>query len=222
MPRVKILETDDVQELVNQNSAPPNGKRDCCLIMSALLWGLTMSEMSLLSLEDVMGKHGVFYRIWTLPASIAYNGIARELRTEDHLLMFLEPYMDWVVKHKFQRSNLHTYRQRKPESPFFLNDSGEGYAMSPRVKGGSDYQPRSMNDKFRKMVAKTSLQGVTPTTFRDSWVKAMYEAGCGYSDLQAVSGIRSKATLSKKVKPTERDLEAVFKTVYNRVKFPKG
>lgn len=134
------------------------------------------AEWSLLSLEDVMDKHGEFYRIWTLPASIAYIGIARQLHTEDHLLEFLAPYMDWFVKHDFQRSNLHWFRHRNPKASFFLNDSGEGYAMSPRVKGGSEFQPRSMNDKFRKMVAKTSLQDVTPTTYRDSWIKQMYDA----------------------------------------------
>lgn len=219
---MKLLNVVDVQELINQNGAPPNGVRDGALLIGALNWGLTMSEMSLLSLEDVMDKHGEFYRIWTLPESVAYNGVARELHTEDHLLAFLEPYMNWWITHDFQHCNLSWFRHRDPKSPFFLNDSGEGYAMSLRAKGSSDYQPRSMNAKFKKMISKTRLQGVTPSTFRDSWIKAMYDAGCGYSDLQAVSGIKSKATLDKKVRPSEQELEAVFKSIFNRVKFPKG
>ena len=72
------------------------------------------------------------------------------------------------------------------------------------------------------MISKTRLQGVTPSTFRDLWIKAMYDVGCGYSDLQAVSGIKSKATLDKKVRPSEQELEVVFKSIFNRVKFPKG
>ena len=95
MPIERLFDESDVQRLIDMNSAPPFGKRNAALIMGSLYWGLTPSEASLLRLEDVMDQSGDFFRIWILPAATAYNGEARELHTEDHVLPFFEKYMDW-------------------------------------------------------------------------------------------------------------------------------
>lgn len=189
MPIERLFSESDVQRLIDMNSAPPFGKRNAALIMGALYWGLTPSEASLLRLEDVMGQSGDFFRIWTLPTSTAYNGEARELRTEDHVLPFFEAYMDWRLAEELCLSNQAWHRGSDPKSAFFLNDRGEPYKLSPRKKGSTDYQPRSMSAKLKSFIENAGIEGVTVATYRDSWVKAMYEAGCHHKDLMRVSGI---------------------------------
>ena len=66
-------------------------------------------------------------------------------------------------------------------------------------------------------VENSGIEGATVGTFRDSWIKMMYEAGCGYNDLKAVSGIRTKSTLDAKIRPLERELEKVFNSVFSRI-----
>lgn len=217
----RLFNESDVQRLVDMNAAPPFGKRDGAMIMGALYWGLTPSELSLLRLGDVMDLSGDFYRIWTLPAGTAYNGEERELHTENHVLPFFEQYMDWRVSEGLYLSNQPWYRGSDPKSHFFLNDRGEPYKLSPRKKGSTDYQPRAISAKLKSFIEKAGIKGATVATYRDSWVKAMYDHGCHYKDLMRVSGIKQKETIDRKTRPALQDLEKVFKDIYSRVKVPE-
>jgi hypothetical protein len=76
-----------------------------------------------------------------------------------------------------------------------LNDKGEPYKLSPRKKGSTDYQARAMSAKLKTYIEKTGIEGATVATFRDSWVKAMYDSGCHHKDLMLVSGIKKKPDL---------------------------
>ncbi|WP_444935852.1 site-specific integrase [Microbulbifer sp. JMSA004] len=220
MPVEKLFTEPELQVLLDMNAAPPHGQRNAALIIGAVYWGITPSELSLLRLEDVMDQGGQFFRVWTLPASTAYNGEVRELHTEDHVLPFFEAYMGQRVKEGLYKSNQSWYRNSDPKSYFFLNDRGEPFKLSPRKKGATDYQPASMNSKLKQLIANTGIQGAKPSTFRDTFIKNMYEAGCGYKELMKVSGIKGKETLDRKIRPHERELEAVFKNLFSRVKQP--
>ena len=218
MPIERLFNESDVQRLIDMNAAPPFGKRDGALIMGALYWGLTPSELSLIRLEDIMDQSGDFSRIWTLLASTAYNGEARELHTEDHALLFFEQYMDSRVSEGLYLSNQSWYRGSDPQSQFFLNDRGEPYKLSPRKKDSTDYQARAMSAKLKSFIEKAGIEGVTVSTYRDSFVKAMYDAGCHYKDLMRASGIKQKETIDRKTRPAIQDLDKVFKAIYSRVK----
>lgn len=221
MPIERLFSESDVQRLIDMNAAPSFGKRNAALIIGALYWGLTPSESSLLRLEDVMDQSGDFFRIWTLPASTAYSGEARELHTEDHVLVFFEHYLDWRLTKELCLSNQGWYRGSDPKSAFFLNDRGEPYKLSPRRKGSTDYQSRAMSAKLKSFIEKAGIEGATVATYRDSWVKAMYEAGCHHKDLMRVSGIKQKETIDRKTRPAIQDLEKVFKDIYSRVRVAK-
>lgn len=220
MPVNKIFTEKEVQEILDMNSAQPHGQRNSALVIGAVYWGLTPSELSLLRLEDVMDQNGEFYRIWILPDSVAYNGQAREVRTEEHVRVFFENYMADRVEKKRYLSNQARYRKSDPKSSFFLNDRGEPFKMSLRKKGSSEYQPVSMNSKLKQLISNTGIQGATPSTFRDSFIKKMYEAGCHYKELMAVSGIKLKETLDRKIRPQERELEDVYKHLFSRITIP--
>ncbi|WP_227508188.1 hypothetical protein [Marinobacter sp. P4B1] len=210
-----------MQRLIDMNAVPPFAQRNSCLIIAAVYWGLTPSELSLLRLEDIMDQSGEFFRIWTLPASTAYNGDARELHTDDHVLPFFTQYMAWRGSEGLYTSNQSWYRGSDPKSHFFLNDRGEPFKLSPRKKGSTDYQPRAMSAKLKSFIERAGIEGATVATYRDSWVKAMFEAGAHYKDLMYVSGIRQRETIDRKVRPSVQDLDKVFKEIFGRVRLAK-
>ncbi len=218
MPIERLFNELDIQSLIDMNGASPHGKRNAALIMGAAYWGLPPTELSLLRLEDVMDQSGEFFRIWTLPVSVSYNGEARELHTEDHILPFFERYMDWRVSEHLYTSNQAWYRGSDPKSHFFLNDHGEPYKLSPRKKGATEYQPRSMTAKLKSFIQKAGIEGATVATYRDSFVKAMYDQGCHHKDLMRVSGIKQKETIDRKIRPQIQDIDKVFKSVFSRVR----
>lgn len=222
MTAVRIFDEADVSELLEQNSAPPLGARNAALIMAGVYWGLTPLELSLLSVEDVIAPKGDLYRIWVLPAHAAYNGEERVIHTEDHVLPYFEQYVDLRLSKEWEVStNLYSHRRLNPNSKFFLNDQGKPYKATERRSKPGSYQPRSMNEQLKRMIGRTSLYGATPASFRDSFIKEMYESGCNWSELMKVSGIKQKRTLESKVRPHERELEQVLKSLFSRVKMPE-
>lgn len=218
----RIFDEADINELLEQNAAPPYGPRNAALIVGASYWGLTPLELCLLTTESVIAPNGEFYRTWVLPEHSSFNGEAREIYTEDHVLPFFENYAEFrLAKGWGIASNLHSHRGLNPGSSFFLNDQGERYKPTERKDKPGSFQPRSMNEQLKRMIARTSLYGATPASFRDSYIKGMYENGCSWGDLKKVSGIKQKRTLEKKVRPHERELESVLKSLFSRVKMPE-
>ena len=220
MATERLFTESDIQHLLDNNAAPPFGRRNAALIMGAVYWGLTSYELSVLSVKDVLAEDGEFLRIWVLPGHFAYNDAPRECHTEDHVLPFFEGYVEWRVAKGVGVSNLSAYRRSDPESKFFLNDRGEPYKLSPRKAGTGEYQPRSMNEQLKRMIKKAGLHGATPSSFRDSFVRGLYENGCGWKDLMSATGIKQKRTLERKVRPQEAELAKVFNTLFSRVKNP--
>ena len=202
----RIFDEADVIELLEQNAAPPHGHRNAALIMAGVYWGLTPLELSLVATEDVMASTGDLYRVWTLPAQHSYNGESREIHTEDHVLVFFEKYVTFRLKKKWLLSNLGPYKGLAHDRPFFLNDLGQPYKITARKSSPDSYQPRSINEKLKSMISKTSLYGATPASFRNSFVKGLHDNGCGWSDLKKVTGIKQKRALERIVRPNEREL----------------
>lgn len=217
----RIFDESDIQTLLDQNSAPPFGARNAALILGGVYWGLTPLELCLVSTEDVMAPNGEFYRSWVLPKHASYNGEAREIFTANHALDFFEQYVDLRLKLGWEMSvNLHSHRNLNPSSKFFLNDKGREYQPTERKARPGQFQPRSMIEQLNRMLRNTSLHGATPASFRDSFIKGMYENGEGWADLMKASGIKQKRTLENKVRPHERELEFVLSQLFSRVKMP--
>jgi len=222
MATERLFTESDLQELLDKNASPTTlGKRNVALIMGASYWGLTPYELSVLSVKEVIAENGELFRIWVIPGHVAFNGVERECHTEEHVIPFFDGYIEWRLSNDWGLSNLPSYRGLDPESKFFLNDRGDPYKLSPRKAGTGDYQPRSMNEQLKRMIARTGLHGATPSSFRDSYVRGLYENGCGWKDLMFVTGIKQKRTLERKVRPQEQQLEKVFKDLFSRVKNPE-
>jgi len=74
MATERLFTESDIQQLLDNNAAPPFGRRNAALIMGAVYWGLTSYELSMLSVKDVLAEDGEFLRIWVLPGHVAFNG----------------------------------------------------------------------------------------------------------------------------------------------------
>lgn len=211
----RFFDEDDIKTLIKMNAAPPYGPRNAALILAASYWGLTPFELTLLRLEDVMDASGAFYRIWTLPAHVAYTGEARELHTADHVLPILDAYLTWWQNNTLFDTGLVRYRGRDPKAHFILNDHYGPYTLSKRP--GKGVIANSMNRKLKQLIANTAIEGATPSTFRDSFIRMMHQHGCGYRDLMDITGIKQKETIDRKIKSHEKELMTVYRSIFQRV-----
>jgi len=225
MPIEKTFTNSDIQELITNNATGDFKKRNTALIVGASYFGLTRIELSLLPLSALMTESGKWYSTWTLPSECSFNGEPRELYTADHIIPVLDAYLSWLSAKKIGLSNLSTYRNHNPEMKFYVNDKLEEFALTKRskklVNNRVSYQARTMDDKLKSFLLKTSIQGATPSTFRDSWLRELYLGGCKIKDLMDVSGYKTQSTIVDKIKPKEIELEKVFNKIYSRISFKK-
>jgi len=224
MTQPKILDVEDINHLLERNSQPPFGARNAALIMSGVCWGLSPLEQSLVAIKDVMASNGEFYRIWTLPAAHSFNNEDRVIYTVDHVLPFFELYADYLSENSLLQTNLAAYRGLDPTAKLFVNNKGTKYALTKRktdtTTGKVSYQPRSMTEQLKRMLARTNLNGSTPACLRDSFIKGLYDNGAGWKDLKLATGIKHKKTIEKKVRPYERELKTVLGSMFSKVKNP--
>ncbi len=221
MPVERLLDEKDIVELLEQNSAPPYGPRNAALILGGVCWGLTPLELSKLTTETVVAPNGEFYRIWTLPVDESFNNEEREIFTEDHLVPLFQRYVDFRTGREWKTTkHKRSFQGLNPKSNFFLNDLGEAYGTITTASGYT--QAKYVSDHIRRMIKRTNLYGATPASLRDSYIKLMYEAGCGWNELKKVSGIKHKKTLENKVRPHERELESLIGLIFSRVKMPEA
>ena len=222
MSSIKQFNQAEIAKIIENNADPKFGRRNSALVMGGVYWGLTPLELCQVSVKDVIAPSGEFYQIWILPKHASYNNEKREIHTENHVLNFFESYALYRQKKKWGLSNLSSYKGLDPESMFFLNDTGSPYKLtkSDRGNGKITYQARSMNEQLKRMLARTNIQGATPASYRDTFIKFMYEAGCQWEELKLVTGIKNKKTLENKIRPEIRELEQVYKTIFKGVKLP--
>ena len=222
MPAIKQFSSSDISKLIN-NNADRFGQRNTAIIMSGIYWGLTPIEIIKLTVEDVIAPNGQFYQIWVLPAHSSFNGIAREIQTRDHVIKFFQNYVDLRLNLNWGISNLNSYQTLDPKSAFFFNDKESPYKLTRTVNketGRVVYQARSMVDHLKKMIAKTDIQGANASSYRDTYIRLLWENGCGWNELKLATGIQNKKTLEKKVRPEHKQLEQIYKQLCKGIKVP--
>ncbi len=170
-----------------------------------------------------MAPNGQLYEVWVLPIHASYNGEPREIQTRDHILNFFEDYISFLLANEWGLSNLSSHRGLNPKGLFFLNDSGRPYKLteSKRTNGKVSYQARSMIDHLKRMIEKTDIQGAKPSSFRDTYIRSLWDEGCSWNELKRATGIKNKKTLESKVRPEIRELEQVYKQLCRGIKVPQ-
>lgn len=215
-----ILTDEDINHLLDKNSLGPLGARNAALIMGAVSWGITPLEMCRITTKELMSPEGEFFRIWEISNKSSFNGETRTLYTSTNLMLFLNRYVEFRISNHWLLSDDTTHITLDPDEKFFLNDQGEPYKETPRKNSPNSFQPRSMNEQLKRMIARTQLVGATPSSFRDSFIKNLYEKGCSFDELMLVTGIKQKRTLETKVRPRQTNLEEALNNIFSQVRFP--
>ena len=168
-----ILETTDLKEILQRNQNGEFGPRDRAALSMAALMGLTASELSLITVGDVIQADGKMRKTAIIPAGIAFNGCDREIPLEHPVLMnAITLYLQWRIDRDWGLVNSARFNGIDPNTPFILNDKGEGLSFSRRNKSDKDKtQPTGMNALIRRLIGRTKYNGsVTYTDFRRSFI----------------------------------------------------
>lgn len=220
---MKILETDDLIEIIRRNRGGDFGPRNEAAILMAALLGLTAGELSKVAVSDVLKANGEIRKNLVVPASIAFNGYEREVPIE-HPRLFgaLEHYIEMMFHFGWSVVNGVRYRKLDPKRAFILNDKGQPFGFSRRSKRDPDKrQPTGLNTLFRSLIGRTRYKGtVTFVDFRRSYIVHMArsdEGDLSIRNLMEVSGIRDYGSVKKIVNLDTRSVTKAVRGIYTRL-----
>lgn len=171
-----FLEPEEIKQLAKKHLKGKFNVRDAALIAFSGMSYLTLLDLSLLKVEDLITEKGAIYKQTTVPAIFNPNGKQKVLviPNKSFLLGLVEEVIEWRKAKGFALSNLGTYCGLNPESRFFLDNDGETFALTPRVKGSSEIarmQPTKLRRHFDKFVLPL---GVTPQGLNRSFLLNFY------------------------------------------------
>lgn len=114
-----IISAKDIAKLMKLHNLGKFGLRNAVAIYLAGVNGLTASEISLITIGDLIDKKGLVKKRWVLPSERAFNGMSRMVCIlNEHLI---NDYLDWLIKNKINRTNLNEYRGLDPEARLLVN-----------------------------------------------------------------------------------------------------
>jgi hypothetical protein len=218
----KILETKDIVKLIERNSEK-NKELNSALILSASIWGMKSSEISLITIGDTVDPSGNLKSKWLLRKEVSHNGYARELYTEHKSLVdYLNTYLDWRVAQKHGTTNMGEFRGLDPEEKLFLTNEGFPFKFTRRSSdNNTNLQPTGMNLYFQKLIKNSGITGLTYKDFRNSLAINMNREGHGTPRIKKTImeylGIRSYDALIKIINNDPKKLHQMIKGIYNRI-----
>lgn len=219
MPLTKIFTEKEIQRIFDANSQDDFKYRNRALIVGVGYWGLTKAEICDLSINSVLAPDGQWRLKWDLPSDISFTGEVRRLFTPDHIVPALDDYAKWLSQYESYQGIGGEFLNLQPSKKFFVNDNGDPFAKTEREKGTKKYTTRSLDEKLKLFIQRAKIQGATPNTFRDTWIKNLYDGGAKMPELLAITGYRDKRAIESRILPSEQELEVIANGLFGRVKF---
>ncbi|TNC79219.1 MAG: hypothetical protein C9356_20340 [Oleiphilus sp.] len=216
------LELNQVKDLVQKHRNSPFCVRDAALIGFSGLAYLSLVDLSLIRVKDVVSESGQIYKQTVIPREYNPNGKEKLLviPNKSLLLELTEELIEWRKSRNFGVSNLGTYCGLNPESKLFVRDDGESFELSPRVKGVKDtvnMQPAMLRRHFDRFVLGL---GVNHQSLNRSFLLNFYgesirdgKPSKTIKSLVALTGL-GVDTIRKQVNREPRSIREVLSDIY--------
>jgi len=204
----KFLEPDEIKELAKRHLQGKFNVRDAALIAFSGMSYLTLLDLSLIRVKDLLTESGKVYKQMVIPAEFNPNGKQKVLiiPNKPPLLELTEGVIKWRNKEKLGLSNLGTYCGLNPESRFFLDNDGNEFSLTPRAKGNKEIarmQPTKLRRHFDKFVFPI---GVTPQGLNRSFLLNFYS--------ESIKDGKQSQTIQSLVKLTGLGVDTIRRQIY--------
>lgn len=197
------------------------GLRNAIAIYGASVWGLTASELSRVTISDVLDQNGQIIKRWLLPEQRAFNTVARIIYTinETHMQL-LSDYIDWLIEKGLHLTNSGEYRGLNPGARLLVNDQIKKFGFTGREANSdkTNEQSSGLNSFFKRLIERSELKGqVTYTDFRKSMIIQLKRAGIKNKEIMVATGIKDYNSIRKIVATDVIHLEDAIQGIYDRI-----
>lgn len=138
-------------------------ERDVALILTLYGTAMTATELATLPVKRYLKPSGEIKLKSQIPIEIAFNGKARPLTWENkRICKAIDAYLAWRLRAVHgATTKTGAYRGLDPDSPIFLNSSGEPYSIDKKLlpSGKISYTSNAMSQLISKLHADTGIVG---------------------------------------------------------------
>lgn len=213
-----LLTEKDVVLLVKRYEEGPKGLMDKALIITSITLGLEMIEITDLDINHVLSPAGKLRKHWEMPSSVAYNGHRRSVDFQHPaLIKVLTDHIESLAADGDPNGVPGEFLGLDPSRPVFTNKRGERFGVTKRGDGRGT--ATGLRTYVQDMINRSHLKGsgVTPASFRRTWIIEHSRNGMKPRDLMGASGIRSVSTLSRLIYNDPVTAMDKMKSMYSKV-----
>ena len=216
------IDNDEIKQLANKHLKGKFNVRDSALVAFSGMSYLTLLDLSLVRVKDLISESGMIYKQTCLPA--IFNPNAKEkvliIPNKSYLFEAVEKVIEWRKLNSFGLSSLGTYSGLNPESKFFLDNEGNEFSVAPRSKGNTEIarmQPTKLRRHYNKFLLPV---GVTAQGLNRSFLLNFYNESIKdgkptktIKSLVALTGL-GVDTIRRQVNREPRSIQEVLSEMY--------
>ncbi len=194
-----------------------NGNRDAALILTCFSSGLTVTEISQLTVRDYLTADGEILHESEVRENISYNGRCRPLFwANDKTNCAIDAHLAERSIRNHGTTSHKTFRGLDPDSPLFVSGrTGAALKISAKVRDGQTYY--SCNQLSRlivRILELSGIQGVTAQSGRRTLACKMAKHGVKYSYIGELLGIESLEAVKKLCQSSAPCFKTIMKSIF--------
>lgn len=202
MRKPAVVEDQQLESLVQavqENSRMP--VRDAALVLVLYETALTVTELAMVTVADLIDERGRVRACSTVRAQISHNGKVRPLLWQGSAMIeALDAYLDWRVSrgHRIVIGSS-AYRGLDPQSPLFLTEVGKPFAMTTRrlPSGTVSVSCVTLGSCIVRMHAYGGISGGSAQSARRTFAVKEYRRGRMISDIALRLGHKNLTTTTR-------------------------
>ena len=217
-----VIEDKHIKKFVERHFNGEYALRNAVAIYGATIWGLTASELSLVTIGDLLDKKGTIQKKWVLPEIRTFNGNARIIYTLHlkHIDMIYN-YFNWLVEQEIYTTNQGEYMGLDPEARLLVNDQLKPFGFTGRSSDPNktlNLQPSGINSFFKRLIERSDLRNkITYSDFRKSLIIRLKRVGIKTKEILEITGIRDYESVRRVIATDTLTLEQAIQGIYTKL-----
>lgn len=216
MAKARSLSRSEMTRALNTCLLMSNPKQKCA-ILSLSFSGLRVTELTLLTIEDVITKNGKLKTEIYLKAAITKGCKPRSIWFSKRTIDLLDDYIDYRIEKRLGISTKSKhYRGLNPKSKLILSSKGAAYCLKAKTKTMYDgstkiyYSNDTVEALIRSIYSRCGLFGASSHSGRRSLATALNRKGVELETISKILGHAEVQVTLEYIDISDKQLAKLF------------
>lgn len=204
MAKPPVIEDRQIEHLIKATAAYSRMPvRDTALLLTLYGTAMAITELATVTVGDYLMPDGTVRVTSAVRPDVAHNGTKRALYWSNRrVVAAVDAYLAWRYPQRHGRTiKRDAYRGLDPDSPLFLTDDGEPYALTKRTlpSGVLSYSCNTLGAYISRLHANAGIEGGSAQSARRTLAVKLHRKGYDLVHIAAILGHKSISTTKRLV-----------------------